>query len=133
MGKALVIKDADFSENGIQLEPIKGRIVKTNTSSNGLNIGLSASWINELGLSNRDFTLILSSHDDTVNEKLNGLVIIVKAFISGAYTDVGSFLWGRKYTTTYPLANSPVELRFQSTGSLTDMNDKDVIVEVYQE
>lgn len=130
MGKSLIIKGADFSANGIKVKSVKGEQVKTNPQANALNINIKQTWLSTLGLTSGQVTIRVSSNDSAVNTKLNGKIITVKKYVS-EYSDVGTFTWGEDFTFDYPIENL-VEFAIQSATNLTEMDNRDIIVQIIQ-
>ena len=130
MGKSLIIKGADFSANGIKVTSLKGEQVKTNIQANALNIAVKQSWLSTLGLTNGQVIIRVSSNDSVVNTKLNGKTINVLKYVS-EYSYLGEFTWGNDFTFNYPIANL-VELAIQTDSTLSDMDNRDIIVKILQ-
>lgn len=113
MGKSLIIKGADFSENGMPINIVLGKLVKTNTTA-ALNVSFAKDLIDSLNPTQEQIKVLLGTDDEAVNTQMTGkTVYYIKS--TSPYVTYGAKNWGEFLTiNTADLGNS---VRCQSSGN----------------
>lgn len=113
MGKSLIIKGADFSENGMPINIVLGKLVKTNTTA-ALNVSFAKDLIDSLNPTQEQIQVLLGTDDEAVNTQMTGkTVYYIKS--TSPYATYGVKKWGEFLTiNTADLGNS---VRCQSSGN----------------
>lgn len=92
MGKSLIIKGADFSENGMPINIVLGKLVKTNTTA-ALNTAFSKNLIEGLNPTKEQIQVVLGTDNETVNSQMSGkTVYYIKS--TSPYETYGAARWG---------------------------------------
>lgn len=92
MGKSLIIKGADFSENGMPINIVLGKLVKTNTTA-ALNMRFSKGLIEGLNPTKEQIQVVLGTDNETVNTQMTGkTVYYIKS--TSPYVTYGAQKWG---------------------------------------
>lgn len=113
MGKSLIIKGADFSENGMPINIVLGKLVKTNTTA-ALNTAFSKDLIEGLNPTKEQIQVVLGTDSETVNSQMSGkTVYYIKS--TSPYVTYGAARWGNLLTIN--IANLGSSIRCQSSGN----------------
>lgn len=113
MGKSLIIKGADFSENGMPINIVLGKLVKTNTTA-GLNTAFSKDLIEGLNPTKDQIQVVLGTDSETVNSQMSGkTVYYIKS--TSPYATYGSVRWGNLLKIN--IADLGSSIRCQSSGN----------------
>lgn len=113
MGKSLIIKGADFSENGMPINIVLGKLVKTNTTA-ALNTAFSKDLIEGLNPTKEQIQVVLGTDNETVNSQMSGkTVYYIKS--TSPYATYGAARWGNLLTIN--IADLGSSIRCQSQGN----------------
>lgn len=112
MGKSLIIKGADFSENGMPINIVLGKLDKENTTA-ALNVNFAKDLIEGLNPTKEQIQVVLGTDNETVNSQMAGkTVVYIKS--TSPYVSYGTKRWGELLTiNTADLGN----VRCQSSGN----------------
>lgn len=126
MGKSLIIRGANFSNNGIAINPAIGTLVYVNSQDNAMNFDLKQNQLSPLSPSGDKIKVIVYSDDSYVNTQLQGATI---NFLSSAgWQSLGTTTLGSPLELDYPLAATIV---VQTSSDFSGLSGKKFKVAVF--